>query len=431
VTVAPARSLWGGRTLALLGIILVAGNLRTAVTALSPIVTEVSADIPLSALAIGVLGMLPPVCFALFGIFTPVFTRRIGLERMLVLALAAILAGHVIRGVSGSLPLLLLGSVIAFAGLGIGNVLLPPLVKKYFPDRVGLVTSLYATVLSLSTLVPPLLAVPVADSAGWRISLGQWALLALLALVPWVTLLVREAAQHRAERRSPAAGTNSRRGADTDAHPDADADVLSGAEPALPRRIWRSSVAWAITIVFTISSLNAYALFAWLPQLLRETAGVSAGQAGVLLSLYAAMGIPTALIIPVLTARLKKVGVIVYAGVAAFLIGDLGLLLAPSAAPWLWVAFAGLGPLFFPLALVLINLRTRTHEGSVALSGFVQSVGYTIGALGPIVVGILRETTGGWTWPLITLMITALAATVSAVVISRPHMLEDDLNARR
>jgi CP family cyanate transporter-like MFS transporter len=414
VTDAPARSLWAGRTLALVGIILVAANLRTAVTALSPIVSEVSADIPLGALAIGVLGMLPPVCFAVFGIFTPVFTRRIGLERMLVLALAAILAGHLLRGLAGSLPVLLVGSVIAFAGLGIGNVLLPPLVKKYFPDRIGLVTSLYATVLSISTLVPALVAVPVADSAGWRVSIGQWALLALLALIPWVTLLVRERSRH---------GTPLQ--ASVDDH------AVDEAEPAVLGRIWRSSVAWAITIVFTVSSLNAYAMFAWLPQLLRETAGVSAGQAGVLLSLYAAMGIPTALIIPVLTARLKNVGPIVLAGVAAFLIGDLGLLLAPSVAPWLWVAFAGLGPLFFPLSLVLINLRTRTHDGSVALSGFVQSVGYTMGALGPIVVGVLRETTGGWTWPLIALGITALAATVSAVVISRPHTLEDDLNHHR
>jgi CP family cyanate transporter-like MFS transporter len=414
VTDAPSRSLWAGRTLALVGITLVAANLRTAVTALSPVVSEVSSDIPLGALAIGVLGMLPPVCFAVFGIFTPVFTRRIGLERMLVLALAAILAGHLLRGLAGSLPVLLLGSVVAFAGLGIGNVLLPPLVKKYFPDRIGLVTSLYATVLSISTLVPPLVAVPVADSAGWRVSLGQWALLALLALLPWVALLVREGSRRYTSHQ--ASGND---------------NVLEEAEPAVIGRIWRSSVAWAITIVFTTSSLNAYAMFAWLPQLLRETAGVSAGQAGVLLSLYAAMGIPMALIVPVLTARLKNVGVIVYAGVAVFLIGDLGLLLAPSVAPWLWVAFAGLGPLFFPLALVLINLRTRTHEGSVALSGFVQSVGYTMGAFGPIVVGILRETTGGWTWPLIALIISALAATVAAVVISRPHMLEDNLNRDR
>ena len=400
------RSLWAGRSLALLGILLVAANLRTAVAALSPIVTEVNADIPLGAVAIGVLGMLPPVCFAVFGIFTPVFTRRWGLERVLIYSLVAILVGHILRGSSGSLAWLLIGSVITFAGLGVGNVLLPPLVKKYFPDRVGLVTSLYVTVVSFSTFVPPLVAVPVADDAGWRISLGMWAVLALVALVPWITMLVR----HR-----------------TSSLP---SPVVEEAEPTILGRIWRSSIAWAIAVVFAVSSLNAYALFAWLPQLLIQSAGVSAGEAGTLLSLYAAMGIPSALIIPVLTARMKNLGLLVYVGVLVFVVGDLGLLLAPETLTWLWVALAGLGPLFFPLALVLINLRTRTHEGSVALSGFVQSVGYTLGAVGPLVFGFLREVTGQWMWPLLFLTATALAVTIAGAVIARPHMLEDDLAKR-
>ena len=400
------RSLWAGRSLALLGILLVAANLRTAVAALSPIVTQVNADIPLGAVAIGVLGMLPPVCFAVFGIFTPVFTRRWGLERVLIYSLVAILVGHILRGSSGSLAWLLIGSVITFAGLGVGNVLLPPLVKKYFPDRVGLVTSLYVTVVSFSTFVPPLVAVPVADDAGWRISLGMWAVLALVALVPWITMLVR----HR-----------------TSSLP---SPVVEEAEPTILGRIWRSSIAWAIAVVFAVSSLNAYALFAWLPQLLMQSAGVSAGEAGTLLSLYAAMGIPSALIIPVLTARMKNLGLLVYVGVLVFVVGDLGLLLAPATLTWLWVALAGLGPLFFPLALVLINLRTRTHEGSVALSGFVQSVGYTLGAVGPLVFGFLREVTGQWMWPLLFLTATALAVTIAGAVIARPHMLEDDLAKR-
>ena len=191
MTTSPARSLWAGRTLALLGIILVAANLRTAVAGLSPIVTEISVDIPLDTLVLGVLGMLPPVCFAIFGILTPVFTRRIGLESVLIVSMVAILVGHVTRGVSPSVIWLLVGSVVTFAGLGAGNVLLPPLVKKYFPDRIGLITSLYATVLAFSTLVPPLVAVPVADASGWRVALGMWAVLAVLSLVPWVTMLVR------------------------------------------------------------------------------------------------------------------------------------------------------------------------------------------------------------------------------------------------
>ncbi|MDJ0339463.1 MFS transporter [Cryobacterium sp. PH31-O1] len=402
-----SRRLLPGRGLALLGIILVAANLRTAVAALSPIVTEVDADIPLGAISLGVLGMLPPVCFALFGIFTPMITRRHGLELPLVLALVAILLGHLTRGLSGSLTMLILGSVIAFAGLGVGNVLLPPLVKKYFPDRVGLVTSLYVTVLSLSTLTPALIAVPVADAAGWRVSLGVWMLLALFALVPWVTLLLR----HRSARVS--------------------GPVVDEADAAILGRLWTSSIAWAIAGVFAASSLNAYAMFAWLPRLLVDTAGVSPAQAGTLLALYASMGIPCALIIPVLTARLTNVGPLVYVGVFAFVAGDLGLLLVPDTLTWLWVSLAGLGPLFFPLALVLINLRTRTHAGAVALSGFVQSVGYTLGALGPLIFGLLHELSGGWSWPLGFLMASALAIIIAGAVIGRPHMLEDDLERSR
>ena len=400
------RPLWTGRTLALLGIVLVAANLRTAVAALSPIVSQISADIPLTATAIGILGMLPPVCFAVFGIFTPVFTRRLGLENVLVLALTAMLIGHLTRGAAGSLTALVIGSVITFAGLGVGNVLLPPLVKKYFPDRVGLITSLYVTVVSLSTLIPPLIAVPVADAAGWRVSLGLWVLPVVFALVPWLTMFVR----HRVQA-TPGA-------------------LVEEAEPALLGRIWRSSIAWALAVVFAASSLNAYAMFAWLPQLLIDTAGVTPAQAGTLLSVYAAMGIPCALLIPWLTSRMKNVAILVYLGVAAFLIGDLGLLLAPGTLTWLWVVLAGLGPLFFPLTLVLINLRTRTHAGSVALSGFVQSVGYTLGALGPLSVGLLHEITGAWTAPLLFLIGTALAITVAGAVVARPHLLEDDLERR-
>jgi CP family cyanate transporter-like MFS transporter len=128
---------------------------------------------------------------------------------------------------------------------------------------------------------------------------------------------------------------------------------------------------------------------------------------------------------------MTNVGPLVYVGVFAFVAGDLGLLFAPETLTWLWVSLAGLGPLFFPLALVLINLRTRTHAGAVALSSFVQSIGYTLGALGPLVFGLLHELSGGWTWPLIFLLTAALAIVIAGAVIGRPHMLEDDLTLTR
>ena len=189
--------------------------------------------------------------------------------------------------------------------------------------------------------------------------------------------------------------------------------------------VWRSSIGWALATAFAVSSLNAYALFAWLPEMLRDIAGVNAEQAGVLLSLYAAMGIPAALLVPVLTTRMKNVALLVYLAVAFFVVGYLGLIFVPETATWLWVVLVGLGPLLFPLCLVLINLRTRTHDGAVALSSFTQGVGYTLGALGPLAVGILHQLTGGWTAALVLLALTAIAAGVAGTVIARPHMLED------
>ncbi|MFF1572062.1 CynX/NimT family MFS transporter [Leifsonia sp. NPDC058292] len=396
------RPLWHGRTIALLGILLVASNLRTAVAALSPIFAEIRMDFDVSSVGVGLLGMLPPVCFAIFGIVAPAFTRKASLEFVVVLALGVMLLGHIVRAGAGSFVVLAIGSAITFAGMGVGNVLLPPLVKRYFPDRIGLVTSLYATVMSVSTLLPPLVAVPVADASNWHISVGMWAIVSLIAVLPWLNILLR---------RRPA-------------HPAHDVEIEE-AEPAMLGRVWHSPLAWALGIVFGTSSLNAYAMFAWLPEILTDVAGTTPLQAGSLLSLYAGMGIPAGLLIPLLAARMKNVALLIYLGVACFIVGDLGLILVPGTATWLWVVFAGLGPLLFPLCLVLINVRTRTHQGSVALSGFTQGLGYTLGALGPLAVGLLHQVTGGWTVALIVLTGTALAAAAAGAIVARPRPLED------
>jgi CP family cyanate transporter-like MFS transporter len=400
------RPLWHGRTIALLGILLVASNLRTAVAALSPIFAEIRLDFDVSSVGVGLLGMLPPVCFAIFGIVAPAFTRKASLETVMVIALGVMLVGHLVRASAGSFAVLAIGSAITFAGMGVGNVLLPPLVKRYFPDRIGLVTSLYATVMSVSTLLPPLVAVPVADATNWHVSVGMWAAVSLIAILPWLRILVS---------RRPVRPSHEVQ--------------IEEAPPAMLGRVWHAPLAWALGIVFGTSSLNAYAMFAWLPEILTDVAGSSPLQAGSLLSLYAGMGIPAGLLIPLLATRMKNVALLIYLGVACFVVGYLGLILVPGTATWLWVIFAGLGPLLFPLCLVLINARTRTHEGSVALSGFTQGLGYTLGALGPLAVGVLHQLTGDWTVALIVLTATALAAAAAGAIVARPRYLEDSFRA--
>ena len=185
------RPLWQGRALALIGIVLVAFSLRSAVASLSPVLDHVAEDFPVSSVIVGLSGAAPPVCFALFGLLTPLFERRFGLERMAVVAIVLMAAGMLLRGLAPDSWSLLAATAVVFAGVGSGNVLLPPLVKKYFADRLGVMMTAYSTTLAVSTFLPPLVAVPVADSLGWRISLGMWGVVAALALVPWVTLLVR------------------------------------------------------------------------------------------------------------------------------------------------------------------------------------------------------------------------------------------------
>ncbi|WP_086459767.1 MFS transporter [Agreia sp. VKM Ac-1783] len=403
----------GGRALALVGIVLVAVNLRTAVAALSPIFSQISVDVPVDSVGVGLLGTLPPLCFAAFGLLAPVLKRHLRLETLLIVALGAILIGHLARGLAPNYAVLALASVLTFAGMGVANVVLPPVVKKYFPASIGPLTSMYVTIMALFSLIPPLVAVPVADSIGWRVSVSMWAALAVVAIVPWLGLWMRD---RRAAATAAPAASDSR----------LDAEPLPEISPALVGRVWRSPLAWSMGLLFGMTSLNVYAAFAWLPELLTDLAGVSPAQAGVLLSLYAGMGIPFSLAVPILASRMRSVAPLIALGIVCFAAGYAGLLLAPAALPWVWVALVGAGPLTFPLVLVLVGLRSRTPQGTVALSGFTQGVGYALGALGPLLVGVLHELSGGWTAPLAFLLLTLVVIAVAGRVVARPRMLEDD-----
>ena len=397
----PARPLWQGRALALLGIILFAFSLRSAVASLSPLVDHITLEFAMPAAIIGLIGTAPPVCYAIFGILTPLFERRLGLERLTVIAIVVVTIGMVVRGFANDSVALLLGTTLIFAAVGVGNILLPPLVRLYFPDRIGLMTTLYSTTMAVATLAPALVAVPLADATSWRLSLGIWAVFAGVALIPWISMLVR------------------RRGADA-----ADED-LEAPNPRVFGRMWRLPLAWALAVGFLAAGTVAYVSFAWLPQLLVDIAGVTPATAGALLALFAAMGLPASLLVPLLVVRFHATRVLFGVSVAAGLSGIAGLLAAPAAAPGLWILLLGLQPLLFPLTLVLLGLRTRTHEGSVALSGFVQSVGYAIVALFPVGIGILHDATDSWTGPLLVLAGVVVAAIPAGIVVSRRTTIED------
>ncbi len=419
--------LWAGRTMALLGIVLVAANLRTAVTAVSPITAQITSDVAIDTIGLGVIGMLPPICFAVFGLLTPRVIRNLGLESTTVIALAAMIIGNGLRAASADYALFLTGSVLAFAGMGIGNVLLPPLVKRYFPDRIGVMTTIYATALAFSTFVPPLFAGPVADASGWRVSLGVWGVVAFIGLLPWLSLRVRRPRAEAREAPIPAAESGSleapQAGIGVDEAPVEPAMTSRGADA----QVWRSPVAWALLTIFAVSGISAYAMFAWMPPMLVDIAGLTPLAAGSMLSLYGLMVLPLGLLAPALAARLQNVGILVYLSVGFFVGGYLGLLMVPATATWLWVSMAGLGQITFPLTFALIGLRTRSHEMAGVLSGFVQGVGYGIAALGPLMFSVLSQLTGSWTPPLLVLVVVSVLSLVAAIPLRKPIMVEDDL----
>jgi len=383
---------------------LVAFSLRQAVAAISPILGDIRVDIPISNVGVGVLGTLPPILFAASGFLAPRVARSIGLDRGIVLALVLITVGHLVRAFAPGFAVLLVGSIVAFAGTGIGNVLLPSVVRRYFPDRVALLTSVYACIVGVSTAVPAALASPLAEQAGWRVSLGIWSVTSAAALVPWLLVIARERRQ-----RLP------------------DAVEAPSAPPALLTRLWRSRVAVSITIAFSTSTICTYAAFAWLPEILGDIAGSTPTEAGALLAVTGIVSVPGALIAPLLVARLRNVGWLIAAGIASFVLGYLGLLLAPTGLALLWVLLIGSGSILFPLNLALINVRTRTPGGTVALSGFAQGIAYALGALGPLVVGLLHDASGGWTLPLVFLIAIALVTTIPAITLAKPAFVEDEL----
>jgi CP family cyanate transporter-like MFS transporter len=376
---------------------------RLAVAGVSPILTAMAGDLPFDAASIGILGMLPTAGFALMGFLTPHLIRRIEPEPLLLAAILLAVAGQLGRALGTNVTVFLLLSLLTMIGLGLGNIVLPPLVKKYFPDRVGLLTALYVTLFSISTALAPQLAVPIAEAAGWRFSIGIWSIAGAMAALPWLILLARDRSARRASKSPPA-----------------------GAPPAIDPRIrpWKSRIGWGLALIFAGCSSNTFALFTWLPAVLIDH-GMSPEAAGSMLALYAIIGLPTSLIVPLLVARMRQPFPVAMSFTVMFAVGYAGLLLAPATSAPLWVIMAGLGQGTYSFALLMINKRTRTTAGSGALSGFAQGVGYSLACVGPLLFGLLHDLSSGW-FPSFGLLSGWLVAlTAGLLMINKPRMLED------
>jgi CP family cyanate transporter-like MFS transporter len=383
-------------------IVLVALNLRAAVTSLGALLDEVNAGLHISPALAGVITMLPALSFAVVGFGTPRLSRRLGAVPLLIAAMGVLAAGQAVRALTGSVAVFVLTSLLALAGIAVANVLMPVLVKQYFPDRIGTYTGVYTMVLTSGTALAAAASVPVAQAAGsWRTGLGVWSLLAAVAIVPLVAMLRRAGRTQREDK----AGTGGGR--------------RSGIRP------WRTRLGWSLAIFFGAQSFGAYAVMGWLAHLYRD-AGFSAETSGLLLSAVMAVSIPVALLMPTLAARRADQRWLVIT-LAVILVGAYaGLAFTPHSGALAWSALLAVGQGSFPLALVMIGMRARTDAGTVALSAFTQSAGYAIAALGPLVVGVLYQATGGWYAPLAVLVGMVVIQAVAGILAATPRSLEDE-----
>lgn len=362
----------------LVGVLLLALNLRPAAVSVGPVLAEVRDGLGLTPVTTGLLTSLPVLAFAVFGAIAPWAAGRLGRHRLVLLALLLVGGGLLVRGLVGSPVTFLLVSLLTLGGMAMANVLMPSLVKEHFPDRVGAVTSLYTTVLAIGLTAGFVLTVPISEASGsWRVGLGAWAVLALVAAVPWLVL-------QRTRRAPPAAAP---------AYPEPPARAVGFTDVA------RTRLGWAMAALFGLQSMLAYAVFGWFATLWRD-AGFSPSTAGLLVGVLTATSVPMSLWLPRLVARSERQGLIITAVVLCYPLGFLGLAVAPATLPVLWAVLVGAGSSVFPIVLVLIGLRARTSEGTAALSGFTQSVGYLISAAGPFGVGLLYGRTDGWVVPL-------------------------------
>ncbi|MEC3891972.1 CynX/NimT family MFS transporter [Nocardiopsis alba] len=383
-----------------LAIALTSLNLRTAITSVGPLLDEVTQGLGMSAVGAGILTTLPVLCFAAFGGITPTLGRRLGSHHLLVYALAAVTLGLTARAFAPDTWTFLALSVIALAGGAVGNVILPVLVKQHFPHRVGLMTTVYTTGLATGTAIAAASTVPLEQSTGeWRFALGAYALFGLVALLPWLLVL----------RHEPSVGGGG---------------VTMGVRQVLSTGLGRQGV-----LFFGTQSSIAYIMFGWYAQMLRDQ-GMDAQSAGVMLAYLTILGIPMSLVLPSLIVRVRDQRPFVVMFALAYTIGICGLLFSPVAGTWVWTTFIGFALGTFVLALTIFTVRTRTAEGTAAMSATSQSLGYLLGGAGPFLFGLLHDLTDGWYAPLFLVLTLVAINLVTGLLVGRPQYLEDAIEKK-
>ncbi|OME75910.1 transporter [Paenibacillus sp. FSL A5-0031] len=364
--------------LIILGLIVIAANLRAPLTSVGPLVSFIRDDVRISNTLAGLITTVPLLAFALLSPLVPKLGRRYGDERIILIALIFLTVGIVIRSLSGAANLYIGTAILGFA-IAICNVLLPSLIKRDFPNKIGSMTGIYSISMCLFGAIASGISVPLAVNAGlkWQGALGIWGILSFVSILCWLPQLRNQAKQTT---------TMSKQIASKDVN------------------VWKSPLAWQVTLFMGIQSMVFYVLIAWLPEILKQQ-GIDSNQSGWYLSIMQLALLPFTFIVPVIAGRMFSQRLLVVIITILLMTGTLGLLYGSSNIILLWIIILGIGGgCAFSLSMMFFGLRTENAHQAAELSGMAQSIGYLLAAIGPALIGFLHDLTNSWNLPLFILL---------------------------
>ncbi|WP_257348543.1 CynX/NimT family MFS transporter [Pseudalkalibacillus decolorationis] len=387
--------------LLIVGIVIIAANLRPAITSVGPLIGEIRTDLNLSNGQAGIITTLPLIGFAVLSILAPRLGRRFGNTFVMFSGLIVLTIGILIRSIP-SIAMLYIGTAVLGLAIAVCNVLLPGLIKQKFPTRVGMMTGIYSTAMGVFAAIASGISVPLAKgfNMSWSGSLAVWAALAVIAAILWLPQI--------RQYRNKNGGTKIELGG-----------------------LWRSPLAWQVTLFLGFTSLAFYITVAWLPEILIDR-GLSVTAAGWMLSLAQLAGLPASFTIPMLADRYSDQRMFIVIITILYIFGLAGLFLESTTWVALSVICIGLSQgASFSLALTLIGLRARNPEQVSELSGMAQSFGYSLAAVGPMLFGYLRDFTHSWTLPLILLIGSVLCLFLAGLGAGRNLYVTSDAERTR
>ncbi|MEN1967197.1 MFS transporter [Lentibacillus sp. N15] len=367
--------------LLLIGIILIASNLRAPLTSVGSLLSSIRDDLAISNTLAGALTTLPLLAFAILSPFVSVIANRVGMERTIFYSFILLTTGLVIRSLFG-VTFLFSGTVIVGIAIAFGNVLLPGLIKMKFPFKIGLMTGLYAVFMNLFGALASGISLPLSriSGFGWKGSLACWGFFSIIALLVWISQLKSKADSPKVQSRSEVVNNN----------------------------VWKSSLAWNITVYMGTQSMVFYTMVSWLPEILKDN-GYTSDVAGWMLSLMQFAFIPFTFIVPVIAEKTADQRLLTGITGVLVIIGAIGLFSGNTV--FITIAVICIGSACgaaFSLSMMFFSLRSKDGQEASKVSGMAQSFGYLIAAAGPILLGAMHDITAGWFLPLATVGIVGI-----------------------